>query len=171
MVPSIFLACALIAGADAPPASDPPPRPARAVLADGQLTLTQLGHAVQKQMTVRHEGETLPEEFAVAITFVSMTETTLPVRFVSAFHVNGKRISGAQLDRLLSKEAPVLITSAKTVHPSHVQLFKEDVIILVLPEGVVSHGYGHGMYPMPAAGPAPAPRPPEKKPEPAPKPT
>lgn len=164
MVTWILLTCTLAAGAsgDAGFPGAPPPRPARAVLsADGRLTVTQHDPGYAKKMKAFHRGENLPEEFEVSVTFGSMTQTVLPSRFITAYRSSGKKIGAAPLAQLLRKETPVLIASSpQSVHPEHLQLFKEDVSILVLPEGTVSHGYGHGGYAMPAPAPvAPGPRP------------
>lgn len=152
--------------------SGPPPLPARAVLADGQLTVIQQGYGFTKVMKALHQGESLAEEFEVTMTMSSNTQTTMPSRFVTGYRASGTRISALQLAQLLKKETPVLIaTTPASVRRDNLQLLKADVIILVLPEGTVGghygYGYGYGDPIAPAAAPVPVPAPKKGVPPPA----
>ncbi len=98
------------------------------------------------------------------VTQMIVTIVEVPAGVVEAYTVDGKVIAPAKLAEMLAKERAVLISvDGKKLDPFHVQLYKEDTIILVPPANLGQLDLGpYGVPPGPP--PYEMPRPPEKVP-------
>jgi hypothetical protein len=155
-------------------AGDLPPQQVLASIdARGNLTITQVACACPGEFVVPPpaaavevpEGEKSAPKAKpkVKVTNLMVTITEMPAKDVKAFTVEGREVTAEKLATLLAKERAVLVAlGGKKVDPFHLQLYKEDTLVLVPPPGTMGGGgfggwgYGgvHAVYqPAPVAVP------------------
>jgi hypothetical protein len=104
-----------------------------------------------------------PAKIKVKVSSVVMTTVELPAKHVEAFTAGGERIDAEKLAKLLGKERTVLVVlDGKKPDPFHLQLYKDDTIVLVPPANTVNLGMGniYSVVPAPGIDIAPVPVPP-----------
>ena len=81
----------------------------------------------------------------VKVTNLMVTITEMPAKDVQAYTAKGRSIPAEKLATLLAKERTVLVAlDGKKVDPFHLQLYKDDTIVLVPPANTVGGGGGFG---------------------------
>jgi hypothetical protein len=102
-----------------------------------------------------------PTKVKVKMSSVTMTTYELPAKVVEAYTAGGERIEAEKLAKLLAKERTVLLAmDGKKVDPFHLQLYKDDTVVLVPPANTLNMGgaigaYGPGVVPVPDIAPPP----------------
>src|SRR5262249_62103595 len=90
-----------------------------------------------------------------------VTTAELPARNVEAYTADGRAINAEKLRTLLAKERTVLVAmDGKKLDPFHLQLYKDDTIVLVPPANTLNMGGyigGYGGHPPPPPPPPPPP--------------
>jgi hypothetical protein len=179
----------LLLSALAPSAAEPsgmaPEQAVASIDAKGKLTITLVAcacygpgsHEVEVQET--KGTDKVAAKVKVKTSSVTVTTVELPAKHVEAYTADGRPVDADKLASLLAKERTVLVAmEGKKVDPYHLQLYKDDTIILVPPANTVGMGgpyvgayggygpYGPSVVP---AGPPPEPKtPPDdgRKPDP-----
>jgi hypothetical protein len=133
----------------------PPEQVLASIDARGNLTITQVAAAcggglmgpIVFPALPAAEGEKAPAKAKskVKVTSLMVTVTEMPAKDVQAFTAEGRPISAERLATLLAKERAVLVAlDGKKVDPFHLQLYKDDTIVLVPPANTVGGGGGFG---------------------------
>jgi hypothetical protein len=79
----------------------------------------------------------------VKVAYLMVTTAELPAKDVTAYTADGRTVSTEKLTTLLAKERPVLVvTDGKKVDPFLLQLYKDDVLVLVPPVSTFQMGFG-----------------------------
>jgi hypothetical protein len=109
-----------------------------------------------------------PVKAKVKVTNLMVTTAELPVKHVQAYTADGRPITAEKLRTLLVKERTVLVMlDGKKADPFHLQLYKEDTIILVPPANTLNPGGMGGYFSSGGSGPPPSieelKRPPDEK--------
>jgi hypothetical protein len=149
-----FLFAALAQPAPEPAAAGglPPEQVLASIDTQGNLTITQVacacpGGFMGPRAFPAPEGEKAPAKAKskVKVTSLMVTLTEMPAKDVQAFTAEGRPISAERLATLLAKERAVLVAlDGKKVDPFHLQLYKEDTIVLVPPANTVGGDGGYG---------------------------
>jgi hypothetical protein len=115
--------------------------------AKGKLTIVHVtcncyGPATQETtVEVPAKKDEKPTKVKVKISSVVMTTAELPAKHVEAYTAGGERIETEKLAKLLAKERTVLVAmDGKKVDPFHLQLYKDDTIVLVPPPNTLNMG-------------------------------
>jgi hypothetical protein len=154
----LFLVAVLAQPAAEPAAAGglPPEQALASIDARGNLTITHitcacpgpaqyLQPAVPAPETPGAENAPAKTKPKVKVTSLMVTLTELPAKDVQAYTADGRRITAERLATLLAKERTVLVAlDGKKVDPFHLQLYKEDAIVLVPPANTVGTGGGFG---------------------------
>jgi hypothetical protein len=156
---SLILLAVLAQPAPEPAAAGgvPPQQVLASIDARGNLTITQVACACPGELMgpfavpALPEGEKAPAKAKakVKVTNLMVTMTEMPAKEVQAFTAEGREIPAERLATLLAKERTVLVAlDGKKVDPFHLQLYKEDTIVLVPPANTVGGGgvFGGGGY-------------------------
>jgi hypothetical protein len=134
--------------------------------AKGNLTIVHVtcncyGPATQETtVEVPAKKDEKPTKVKVKMSSVVMTTVELPAKHVEAYTAGGERIEPEKLAKMLAKERSVLVAmDGKKVDPFHLQLYKDDTIILVPPANTLNMGGGLNpyTYPVPSIDIAPPP--------------
>ncbi|HKB36762.1 MAG TPA: hypothetical protein VKD72_09925 [Gemmataceae bacterium] len=172
---SLMLLAALAQAAPEPAApSGMPPEQALAIIdAKGNLMITHVacscvgmpgGEAVMPEHEARGDrdkaparADKAPVKAKVKTVSVMVTTAELPARNVEAYTADGRAINAEKLRTLLAKERTVLVAmDGKKLDPFHLQLYKDDTIVLVPPANTLNMGGyigGYGGYPVPVPPP------------------
>jgi hypothetical protein len=148
----------------AAPGGMPPEQALAFIDAKGKLTITRVGCAcAQEQEVTVYETkgeEKVPVKLKVKVSSLTLTTAEVPAKYVEAYTADGKPVAPEKLATLLAKERPVLVAQdGKKVDPFHLQLYKEDTLVLVPPQGLMSAGgYMGGYGAPPPPEPLPGPR-------------
>jgi hypothetical protein len=157
---SLVLCAALAHQAPEPAAAgDMPPQQVLASIdARGNLTITQVTCSCPNEFMGPYYAPALPEtpdhekapakaKSKVKVTHLSVTVTEMPAKDVKAYTAEGREVPAEKLATLLAKERTVLVAlDGKKVDPFHLQLYKEDTIVLVPPPNTVGGGGGAWGY-------------------------
>lgn len=119
----------------------------------GTLTITRVEAVMgTKEIWLKRPAKKDSEKVQVkaTVTSVQLTVVELPAHVIQAYTVAGKAIDAAKLGEMLAKERTVLITlDGKKADPFHLELYKEDTIILVTPANLWDRG--NGMFGLPGS--------------------
>jgi len=89
----------------------------------------------------------VPVKAKVKVTTVMVTTAELSAKHVEAYTADGRPINGEKLKTLLAKERTVLVAmDGKKLDPFHLQLYKDDTIVLVPPANTLNMGGAYGAY-------------------------
>jgi hypothetical protein len=121
--------------------------------AKGKLTIVHVScncygpMAQENTVEVPGKKDEKPTKVKVKVSSVVMTTAELPAKHVEAYTAGGERIEPEKLAKLLAKERTVLVaTDGKKVDPFHLQLYKDDTIVLVPPANTLNMGGATGAY-------------------------
>ena len=134
----------------------PPDQAVASIDSKGVLSIAKVrpvcGHGMRDHEVWLKTPEKKPGEkvsVKAKVTQMMVTVVELPSHVVEAYTVDGKLIPPAKLTELLAKERTVLVAmDGKKVDPFHLQLYKQDTIVLVAPGnlwGVMDSG-PHGEF-------------------------
>ena len=150
----VLLTALALPGADpAAPGSAAPIQALAGIDAKGNLKITYIsavpfGPGAQEHVVpvVREKGdEKAPAPVKVKVTTVMVMTAELDAKHVQGYTADGKAIPADKLATLLAKEKTVLVAAdGKKVDPFHLQLFKDDTIVLVPPANTLGGGMGWG---------------------------
>jgi hypothetical protein len=174
----------LLLTALAQPAAEPeavggmaPQQALASIDAKGKLTITYLtctcygGNPDHTVDVVETRGtEKVTSKVKVKVSNLMVTTAELPAKHVEAYTADGRAISADKLATLLAKERTVLVAvDGKKVDPFHLQLYKDDTIVLMPPANALNMGgyvggYGDAVPVPPPVEPKPAPAEDLKKP-------
>jgi hypothetical protein len=159
------------------PSGMPPQQAVASIDAKGKLTIVHVscncyGPAAQETtVDVPGKKDEKPAKVKVKVSTVTMTTTELPAKHVEAYTVGGERIDSEKLAKLLAKERTVLVVmDGKKADPFHLQLYKDDTIVLVPPANTWNmggvggfNGVGTVVVPTPLPEAPPPPLPPAQR--------
>ena len=153
---NLVLLAALIQAAPEPaaPSGLPPEQGLASIDAKGNLTITFItcspvinpwgGYSAPMQEE-KGTGKG-PAKVKVTVTPLLLTKAELSAKDVEAHTADGRPISAEKLRTLLARERTVLIvTDGKKLDSFHLQLYKEDTIVLVPPANTLNRG-GAGTF-------------------------
>ncbi len=154
---SLVLLAALAQAAPEPaaPSGMPPEQALASIDAKGNLTITYVtctcvGPMNGEQIMPMHEPKEtgkVPVKAKVKVTTVMVTTAELSAKHVEAYTADGRPINGEKLKTLLAKERTVLVAmDGKKLDPFHLQLYKDDTIVLVPPANTLNMGGAYGAY-------------------------
>jgi hypothetical protein len=144
------------------PSGTPPEQVLASIDAKGNLTITHVtctytGPGVPEVPPPPGEkpgADKAPARPKVKVTNLMVMMAEMAAKDVQAYTTGGRAIPAEKLAALLAKERTVLVAlDGKKVDPFHLQLYKEDTIVLVPPTPL---NMGGGYYPQPVGWVAPA---------------
>src|SRR5262249_7571464 len=150
----VLTALAQPATEPAAPSTRAPEQVLAVIDAKGKMTITHVtpacmapgGGGGEHTVTLPMKGgEKAPVQVKVKLNGLNVTVAELPAKHVEAYGMDGKPIAAEKLAKLLEKERTVLLSvDGKKVDPFHLQLYKEDTIVLVPPANTLGGGMGFG---------------------------
>jgi hypothetical protein len=144
------------------PSGSPPAQALASIDGKGKLTITYITCTCSNENAVTPPEVKGAEKIPVKVKVANLTVLTaeLAAKHVEAFTADGRTISADKLETLLAKERTVLVAmDGKKVDPFHLQLYKDDTIVLVPPANTLNMGGyiggygGYGGYPVPVPPP------------------
>jgi hypothetical protein len=173
---SLMLLAALAQAAPEPaaPSGMPPEQALASIDAKGNLTITHVacscvgipgGEAFMPAHEIKGDPGKAPVKAKVKTVSVMVTTAELPAKNVEAYTADGRPITTEKLRTLLAKERTVLVAmDGKKLDPFHLQLYKDDTIVLVPPANTLNMGGIYGGYGTPVTPPI-VPEDPKRRPD------